>query len=55
MDGPFFQSAVAKVLEPEGALYAIKVPFWHWHGLKERIAGHRTWESVDDAVVCLDQ
>ena len=38
MDGAFFQAAVIDVLDAEGALYAIKVPFWRWLGLKERIA-----------------
>ena len=43
------------MLDAEGALYAIKVPFWRWLGLKERIARRRTWERVDDTVACFDQ
>ena len=55
MDGAFFQAAVIDVLEAEGAEYAIKVPFWRWLGLRERIARRRTWERVDDTVACFDQ
>ena len=55
MDGAFFHAAVIDVLEAEGVEYAIKVPFWRWLGLKERIARRRTWERVDDTVACFDQ
>ena len=55
MDGAFFQAAVIDVLEAEGVEYAIKVPFWRWLGLKERIARRRTWERVDDTVACFDR
>ena len=51
----FFQAAVIDVLEAEGVEYAIKVPFWRWLGLKERIASRRTWERVHDTVACFDQ
>ena len=55
MDGAFFHEAVIDVLEEEGALYAIKAPFWRWLGLKERIAGRRRWERVDETVESFDQ
>ena len=55
MDGAFFQAAVINVLEAEGVEYAIKVPFWRWLGLRERIARRRKWERVDDTVECFDQ
>ena len=55
MDGAFFHAAVIDVLEAEGVEYAIKVPFWPWLGLKERIARRRKWERVDDTVECFDQ
>ena len=38
MDGAFFREDVIDVLDAEGVEYAIKVPFWQWLGLKERIA-----------------
>ena len=56
MVGAFFQAAVIDVLDnKEGVEYAIKVPFWRWLGLKERIARRRHWEPVDEAVECFDQ
>ena len=56
MDGAFFHEAVIDVLDKEGALYAIKVPFWRWLGLKERIARRRKrWERVDETVEYFDQ
>ena len=43
-------------LDTEGALCAIKLPFWRWLGLKERIARRRRrWERVDKSVECFDQ
>ena len=42
--------------EEEGALYAIKVPFWRWSGLKERNARRRKrWERACETVQCFDQ
>ena len=56
MDGAFFHAGVTDVLDVEGALYAIKVPFWRWLGLKEQIARRRRrWERVDETVECFDQ
>ena len=56
IDGAFFPAGVIDVLDAEGALYAIKVPFWRWLGLKERIARRRRrWERVDETVECFDQ
>jgi len=55
MDGAFFHAAVIDVLEEEGVEYAIKVPFWRWLGLKERVARRRKWERVDETVECFDQ
>jgi hypothetical protein len=55
MDGAFFQEAVIDLLEAEGVEYAIKVPFYTWLGLKERIAKRRRWRRVDDTVEYFDQ
>lgn len=46
MDGAFFRADVIDVLDAEGVEYAIKVPFWRWLGLKERIAECRYWSSA---------
>ena len=55
MDGAFFREDVIDVLDAEGVEYAIKVPFWQWLGLKERIAECRYWERVDATVECFEQ
>ena len=56
MDGAFFHAAVIDLLDKEGVEYVIKVPFWRWLGLKERIARRRRrWERVDETVECFDQ
>lgn len=41
MDGAFFRADVIDMLEAQGAQYAIKVPFYEWLDLKERIARRR--------------
>ena len=43
------------MLEAEGAEYAIKVPFYKWLDLKERIARRRRWQRVDESVECFAQ
>ena len=55
MDGAYFHAAVIDVVEQEGVEYVIKVPFWRWLGLKERVARCRKWERVDETVEFLDQ
>jgi len=55
MDGAFFRADVIDLLEAEGAEYAIKVPFYEWLGLKERVARRRRWRHVDDGVECFEQ
>ena len=55
MDGAFFRADVIDLLEAEGAEYAIKVPFYEWLGLKERVARRRRWRRVDDGVECFEQ
>jgi hypothetical protein len=55
MDGAFFRADVIDLLEAEGAEYAIKVPFYEWLGLKERVARRRRWRRVDEDVECFEQ
>jgi hypothetical protein len=55
MDGAFFRADIIDLLEAEGAEYAIKVPFYEWLGLKERVVRRRRWRRVDDGVECFDQ
>jgi hypothetical protein len=55
MDGAFFRADVIDVLEAKGAEYAIKVPFYEWLGLKERVARRRRWRRVDEDVECFEQ
>ena len=55
MDGAFLHEAVIDVLEEEGCLYAIKVPFWRWLGLRARMARRRHWERVDETTESFDQ
>jgi hypothetical protein len=55
MDGAFFRSDVIDLLDAEGVEYAIKVPFYEWLGLKDRVARRRRWRPVDDGVECFEQ
>lgn len=50
MDGAFFRQDVIELLERRGAEYAIKVPFFAWMGLKQKILQNRLWQSVDSTV-----
>ena len=42
-------------LQPQGVEYTIKVPFYEWLGLKERIIKRRRWQRVDATVECFEQ
>jgi len=55
MDGAFFLQEVIDLLEDRGTEYAIKVPFFPWLGLKDRIARRRHWRSVDEQVQYFEQ
>ena len=55
MDGAFFREDVIDLLDAEGVEYAIKVPFYVWLGLKERISKRRRWKRVGSDVECFEQ
>lgn len=54
MDGAFFRADVLDLLDDAGAEYAIKVPFFHWLGLKEAIRSRRRWRRIDETVECFE-
>jgi hypothetical protein len=54
MDSAFFQRRILNLLAREGCDYAIKVGFWHWVHLKERVAARRRWYRVNDTVSCFE-
>ena len=54
MDGAFFRRYIIEQLEQAGAEYAIKVPFYAWVGLKERVRQTRVWTRVDEMVSCAE-
>jgi hypothetical protein len=54
MDGAFFRRDVIELVERHGAEYAIKVPFYPWVGLKERVRQTRRWGRVDETVSCAE-
>ena len=54
MDGAFFRRYIIELLEQAGAEYAIKVPFYAWVGLKERVRQTRVWTRVEETVSCAE-
>ena len=50
MDGDFFKETVLRLLIARGAGYAIKVPFWQWLDLQQRIRECRKWRRVTGEV-----
>jgi len=54
MDGAFFRREIIELLERRAAEYAIKVPFYPWVGLKQRVQQTRTWTRVDKTVSCAE-
>jgi len=55
MDGAFFRGDVLDLLADDRSMeYAIKVPFYPWLGLKQRIMGRRRWQRVMHGVECFE-
>jgi hypothetical protein len=54
MDGAFFRRDVLALLARAGAEYAIKVPFYPWVGLREKVRQTRTWTRVTERVSCAE-
>jgi hypothetical protein len=54
MDGAFFRREIVALLTQAGAEYAIKVPFYPWVGLREKVRRTRRWTRVTDRVSCAE-
>lgn len=54
MDGAFFLKEILELLDQCQVEYAIKVPFWNWLDLKDKIASQRRWRRIDDDVSYFD-
>jgi hypothetical protein len=50
MDGAFFLRQVIELLVRRGVEYAIKVPFWPFLGLKQKVEQTQTWRRIDEEV-----
>jgi hypothetical protein len=54
MDGAFFRCDVLDLMDQRGAEYVIKVPFFPWLGLKQKVASRKSWQRVDASVSCFE-
>ena len=54
MDGALFRREILALLTRAGAEYAIKVPFYPWVGLTEKVRQTRQWTRVTDRVGCAE-
>jgi len=50
LDGAFFLREILECLDRPGAEYAVKVPFWRWLDLRERIAYQKRWHRVSEGL-----
>jgi hypothetical protein len=50
LDGAFFLREILACLDRAGAEYAVKVPFWRWLDLRERIAYQKRWHRVSEGL-----
>lgn len=54
MDGAFFREDILELFDSEQAQFAIKVPFWRYLNLQERIAARHRWQPVSGEVGCFE-
>jgi hypothetical protein len=54
MDGDFFKETVLRLLIARQAGFAIKVPFWQWLDLQQRIRECRKWQRLTGGVGCFE-
>ncbi len=54
MDGAFFREDILALFDSEQAQFAIKVPFWRYLNLQERIAARQRWRPVSSEVSCFE-
>ena len=54
MDGAFFLEEILQLLDLEQAEFAIKVPFWRYLNLQDRIAVRQRWSPVNADVGCFE-
>ena len=54
MDGAFFLEEILELLDMEQAEFAIKVPFWRYLNLQDRIAVRQRWTPVNKDVSCFE-
>lgn len=46
LDGAFCQKAVFEALTAPGVEYAVRVPKWHWLGIREVMAKRKRWKRI---------
>lgn len=49
-DAAFFQAEILRLLPRLGCLYAIKVPFWRWLGLRPLVAAQKLWTPIHPGI-----
>jgi len=54
MDAAFFQQNLLKLLARLGCLYAVKVPFCQWTGIKALVAAQARWTAIAADIDCFE-
>lgn len=54
MDAAFFQQNLLKLLTRHNCLYAVKVPFCKWTGVKALVAAQSRWSAVATDIDCFE-
>ena len=54
MDAAFFQENLLRLLARRGCLYAIKVPFCQWTGVRAAVAAQQRWAAVQPDISCFE-